>query len=271
MDIQYTQPKRLLTPTGGFLSGYSHSLNPYVGCSFGCSYCYVRKSPVGLFRKQEWGTWVDVKQGAAERLKKEIMLAKRKGAVTIFMSSSTDPYQPLEAGEQITRSLLEAMVQEPPDFLFVQTRSPLVTRDIDLFHELINRLRISVTVETDLEDVRRRFTPSAPPVAARLKALRELTQAGLPTQAAIAPLLPSSQEFAYKLAAVTNRVCVDDFFMGDGSQGRRTKAMRIEQRYEADESAVWYNPNAYLALEEHLKLAFRPEQIKISEQGFLPY
>ncbi len=101
----------------GFLSGYTHSLNPYAGCSFACSYCYVRQMPISTFRPEEWGSWVDVKLGAAALLQKELRKAKSKGKVTVFMSSSTDPYQPVEYKEQITRSLLEVMTLDPPDFL----------------------------------------------------------------------------------------------------------------------------------------------------------
>ena len=75
------------------------------------------------------------------------------------MSSSTDPYQPVEAQEQITRSLLETMLMELPDFILVQTRSPLVTRDIDLLQKLGERVRVSMTVETDQDDIRKHFTP----------------------------------------------------------------------------------------------------------------
>ncbi|TGU85055.1 radical SAM protein, partial [Mesorhizobium sp. M00.F.Ca.ET.186.01.1.1] len=135
----YKQPKSLLNKGSGFLADYTHSLNPYTGCSFACSYCYVRQMPVSLFRGLDWGTWVDVKTEAATLLAKELNKAKAKGKVTIFMSSSTDPYQPAEYREKVTRSLLEVMADNRPDFLLVQTRSPLVTRDIDLLVQLGER------------------------------------------------------------------------------------------------------------------------------------
>src|SRR5690348_11838198 len=137
------------------------------------------------------------------------------------MSSSTDPYQPQEVKEQVTRGLLEVMAEERPDFLFVQTRSPLVTRDIDLLLRLGERTRVSMTIETDLEPVRRRLTPAAPPIAARMLAVKKLAEAGIPVQATVAPLLPCSDEFPRKLAEIVDRVCVDDFFMGDRSHGKR--------------------------------------------------
>lgn len=118
------------------MSGYSHSLNPYTGCTFACSYCYVREMLVSTFRNAEWGTWVDIKKEAAITFTRELLKAKGKGPVTIFMSSITDPYQPIEHKVKITQSLLEVMVDNPPDFLLVQTRSPLVRRDIILLQQL---------------------------------------------------------------------------------------------------------------------------------------
>ena len=271
INVDYKVPAKILTPTGGFLRGYTHSLNPYTGCVFGCSYCYVRQSPVGLFRKQEWGTWVDIKRGVHEKIKKEIQnLRNRNKQVTIFMSSSTDPYQPIEYREKITRLLLEAMTEVPPDFLFVQTRSPLVTRDIDVLLKLKDRLRISMTIETDLESIRKRFTPHAPPIKARLKAIEKLRDNGLPLQVAIAPVLPFSDQFPETLSKLVDRVVIDDF-TGDGSQGRRTERLNIKELYDEDEFEKWYGEKALEYALEKLKHAFNPNQLLISQEGFLPF
>jgi len=265
-----TYPKSLLNKGTGFLTDYSYSLNPYTGCSFGCSYCYVRQMPVSLFHEKEWGTWVNIKQGAATLLRKELARAKAKGSVTIFMSSSTDPYQPVEYTAQVTRSLLAVMAEDPPDFLLVQTRSPLVSRDIDLLREMKDRVRVSMTVETDLEEIRRAFTPNAPPIAARLKTLERLAAADISTQATIAPVLPSSTSFAHKLHAVTDRVCIDDFFMGDGSGGKRTKRLGISALYDKLGLPEWYDPSAYRLVYDRLTEVFAPEQVFISQKGFAP-
>jgi DNA repair photolyase len=226
--------------------------------------------PVSTFRAQEWGSWVDIKQGAAEIFRKELRKAKAKGSVTIFMSSSTDPYQPVELKERITRSLLEAMVEDPPDFLFVQTRSPLVKRDIDLLLRLGDKVRVSMTVETDLEDIRKHFSPAAPPIGARINTLRLLSDAGVPTQATIAPVLPSSEAFPAMLRNCVDRVCVDDYFMGDGSGGKRTRSLGIQARYEKLGLEEWYHPSAYRIVYERLKTVFAEDQIYVSRQGFEP-
>lgn len=266
----YKNPKSMLNKGTGFLAGYSHSLNPYTGCSFGCSYCYVRQMPVALFRKENWGSWVDIKQGADIVFQKEYERAKSKGPVTVFMSSSTDPYQPIEHKEQITRSLLTVMADDPPDFLLVQTRSPLVKRDIDLLARLGNNVRVSMTIETDREDIRKIFTPAAPPIAARLKALQVLAEAGIPTQAAIAPVLPCSERFAEMLKPWVDRICIDDYFMGDGSQGKRTQRLHVQTLYEKTNMEKWYHPSAYKLVYEQMKSCFTKDQLFISQKGFEP-
>lgn len=264
------QAKSILNKGNGYLRGYSHSLNPYAGCSFACSYCYVRQMPVSVFRNEAWGSWVDMKYNAAELLRKELTRAKSKGPVTLFMSSSTDPYQPIEYKAQISRSLLEVMVEEPPDFLFVQTRSPLVSRDIDLFVRLGDRVRVSMTMETDLEKIRKHFSPAAPPIQARLQTLKMLRDEGIPTQATIAPVLPSSDMFAHILRPLVNRVCVDDYFMGDGSGGRRTRRLGLESLYKPLGLEAWYDPAAYQIVLERFKAIFPEDQIYVSQSGFEP-
>ncbi|MZQ84011.1 radical SAM protein [Paenibacillus sp. 5J-6] len=270
IEVNHKLAKTLLTKASGFLEGYSHTLNPYTGCAFACSYCYVRQMPVALFRTETWGSWVDVKDNAAALLEQELAKAKRKGQVTIFMSSATDPYQPSEHKERITRSLLEVMSVQQPDFLFVQTRSPLVKRDADLLALLGDRVRVSMTVETDREDVRRAFTPAAPPIQARLAALRELAARGIPVQATIAPALPSSEQFAERLSGIVERVCIDDYFMGDGSGGRRTARIGVRAIYDALGLSDWYSPDAYKRVHEQLLRHFPQERVLVSQQGFLP-
>lgn len=269
-EYLYKHPKTLLNKGTGFLSGYSHSLNPYTGCIFGCSYCYVRQMPVSTFRNAEWGTWVDIKMDAAEVFGKELQRAQKKGPVTIFMSSSTDPYQPIEHKEKITRSLLEVMIENPPDFLFVQTRSPLVRRDIDLLIRLGEKVRVSMTVETDREDIRKHFSPEAPPLSARFKTLQLLAEAGVPTQATIAPMLPSTEGFAETLRPLVNRVCLDDYFMGDGSGGKRTRHLGIDALYKELGLEEWYHPSAYRLVYERLMQVFPEDQIYVSQKGFEP-
>ena len=268
--IKERTPKQWLTPASGYLKGYSHTLNPYVGCVFGCHYCYVQKLPVALFHGGEWGEWVDIKKSSKEAFHKELVKAKKKGPVTIFMASSTDPYQPIEHKQNITRSLLEVMAEEPPDFLLVQTRSPLVTRDIDLLKKLGNRVRISMTVETDLEEVRKALTPAAPPISRRLKAIDELVNAGLEVQVAISPVLPFSKDFPKRLSEKVKRLVIDDFFMGDGSGGKRSKQLGMDRELEEMGYEDWFDKTTIGDVLHDFNHHFKKDQLFVSQEGFLP-
>jgi DNA repair photolyase len=261
---------RWLTPATGYLSGYTHTLNPYTGCSFGCSYCYVRRLPVALFRGEPWGAWAEPKKGDPQRLQDELKKAKSKGSVTVFFSSATDPYQPLEASVKLTRSLLEVMAEEPPDFVLLQTRSPLVVRDLDLLRKLDGRIRVSMTVESDREDVRRQLTPSTPPIAARMSALRQLREAGIATQAAVSPLLPHTPMFARLLADAAPRIVVDDYFRGDGSGGKRSRSLGMPAMYEQAGWGEWYSPNAADAFLKEVQSLLSPGATGFSVEGFAP-
>lgn len=134
IEMKETLSKKILTEAKGYLDvGFTHSLNPYSGCAFSCRYCYVREMPIQRFKEIPWGEWLDIKTNAAENYRNEIIKLRRKNKpVNIFMSSATDPYQPIERKANITRAILAEMIENPPDFLQIQTRSPLITRDIDL-------------------------------------------------------------------------------------------------------------------------------------------
>ncbi|SDD79909.1 DNA repair photolyase [Paenibacillus sp. UNCCL117] len=270
--LTHTSPKRLLNPASGFLSGYTHTLNPYVGCAFSCSYCYVREMPVAKFRGAPWGGWVDIKAETAAQLGRELERAGRKAPVTVFMSSSTDPYQPAEYEARVTRSWLEAMADSDAlQFVMVQTRSPLVTRDLDVLQRLGSRVRVSMTIETDLDAMRKLFSPAAPPIAARLNALRQLAEAGIQTQAAVSPLLPCSGEFAARLAATgVQRVALDDYFRGDGSLGRRTERLGIRELYVRHGLEAWYDREALDRVRAELEAQFGADLVRVSQEGFLP-
>lgn len=261
----------------GFLKGYTHSLNPYMGCAFGaggsCPFCYVRTLPVALAGGgREWGGWVLAKTNAPDLLRRELpRLAARGLRPRIFFSSSTDPYQGAEARLRITRGLLEVLAEFRDAFevLLLQTRSPLVERDTDLLESLRDKIWISLTLETDDERVRRALTPLSPSVERRLQTLERLTRAGLRVQAAVAPVLPCHPErFAALLAGRVTRVLVDTFFAGDGSGGRRTVRLGVGEIFERLGYAGWFTEKAHLGLLEALQKHFPPEKIVFSQEGF---
>ncbi|MGH8246228.1 MAG: radical SAM protein [Gammaproteobacteria bacterium] len=245
----------------GFLSGYTHSLNPYMGCAFGargsCPFCYVRALPVALAGGGlSWGDWVMAKSNAPELLRRELLrLSARGERPRIFFSSSTDPYQGAEARLRITRRLLEVFAELPDTFeaVLLQTRSPLVERDTDLLLRMRDQVLISLTLETDDDEVRRALTPLSPSVSRRLATLERLTGAGLRVQAAVAPVLPCNPErFAALLSGRVARVLVDTFFAGDGSGGRRSTSLGMGEILARLGHADWFKPDAHLPLMQAL-------------------
>jgi len=267
----------LTAQRNGFLAGFTHSLNPYMGCAFGargsCPFCYVRALPVaGAGGGRAWGDWVLAKTNAPELLRKELpRLAARGVRPRIFFSSSTDPYQGAEARLGITRGLLQVLVELPDSFevVLLQTRSPLVERDLDLLVRLRDRLWVSLTLETDDERVRRALTPLSPSVERRLATLDRLTRAGLRAQAAVSPVLPCNPErFAGLLSGRVTRVLLDTFFAGDGSGGARTIRLGVGEIFQRLGYADWFTADAHLGLLEALKKHFPPEKIVFSQEGF---
>jgi DNA repair photolyase len=268
--------KRALTPTGGFLSGFAFSLNPYIGCAFGdnggCPFCYVRALPVAHAIDSRWGTWVIAKVNLPELLECELELLARSRKLeraAVFMSSATDPYQGIERRLGITRGLLAALAARLPYRVLLQTRSPLIERDIDLLQRLGRHVIASITIETDDESVRRAFTPTSPSIARRVSCARALREAGIFTQLAIAPMLPNDPErFAAIADSVADRVIVDTYFDGDGSGGRRSRSLGMAQLYERLGYSEWFRPGAEHELLAVLRLRLGDDRVLFSRAGF---
>src|SRR5215204_5923132 len=131
--VSAVQSKSVLSKASGFTDSYDFTLNPYSGCTFGCAYCYAAYFARTDELKANWGQWVQIKENALDLLKK-----RRKRPLTdksIYMSTVTDAYQPLEKDLGLTRAILEELLRYHQPRLVIQTRSPLVTRDIDLLKQ----------------------------------------------------------------------------------------------------------------------------------------
>ena len=188
--VTYAPSREILTRATGFMDAYDYTLNPYSGCSFGCTYCYAAFFSRDIEKQKSWGYWVTVKENAAALLKKRkpgFLDGKR-----IYMSSVTDPYQPIEKDLNLTRQLLKVMAEHHKPKLVVQTRSPTVVRDIDLYCQIEEnggRVQINMTATTDDESVRRTFEPFCPSNPVRLRAIGEIQAAGLDTCITMTPVL----------------------------------------------------------------------------------
>jgi len=171
-----------------------YNINPYLGrCAHGCVYCYAVKFP--SFR------------GPAVprlKLKEEIvkMAETTKNRWPVMLSDTTDPYQPLEKEHEITRRCLEVLVERGYPLLVV-TKSNLVTRDIDLFKK--TQTVVSMTITTSREETARMIEPYAPPPNSRFKALKQITEEGIPTVVRIDPVIPSVNWNLDELEGIVSR------------------------------------------------------------------
>jgi len=165
---------------------FDYAINPYTGCEHACPYCYARfMSKYTGHEKEEWGSYVDVKINAVEVLEKELK-QKKKG--TVYLSSVTDPYQPLEEKYKLTRGILEKL-QKAKFPTSVQTKSVLALRDIDLFKKF-NSIEVGYTITCLGDEDSANFEPLASPSNQRFQALEELKKAGISTYIFFGPILP---------------------------------------------------------------------------------
>ena len=190
MDIQVIQAKSILTLSK--LPDADYVVNPYIGCRFGCIYCYA--SFMGRFVNEkvgDWGEYVYIKINAPDLLKKEIKKLKNKGkGKSILFSSVTDPYQGIEAKYKLTRQCLKVLA----DYGFagtvgILTKSDLVLRDVDVLRK-IKHIDIGVTITSTNDTISRYFEKYAPAASVRLKTTKELNRLGFNTYVFVGPLLP---------------------------------------------------------------------------------
>ncbi|GIW72135.1 MAG: hypothetical protein KatS3mg102_1677 [Planctomycetota bacterium] len=231
VQVSEVRVRSILTRAGGYLRAVcSHSLQPYRGCTFGRALCgagcYVQHNR-WLTRGAPWGGFLEARLNAAAAYRaaytRERRWARRaRGSFSVFMSSSTDPFVPQEDRFGLTRQVLEAMLELPPDLLILQTHTHRVLRYLDLYPRLLERtaLRVHISIESD-RDRLPGLPPPASPVARRLEAARTLKQAGVPVVVTVAPLLPIERPRAFfqRIAECADAVVIDHFIGGDGSPG----------------------------------------------------
>lgn len=171
--------KRAFAPTK--IPGADYVINQYIGCEHACKYCYA-KFMCKWYNYGEWGRWVVVKENTPELVKKE----KVKGKV--YMSSVSDPYQPIERELELTRKVLENMDKNTK--LGILTKSDLVLRDIDLFKEF-EEVEVGLTINGFNKVVKQEIEPFSPKNEERMEALRKLYENGIKTYAFISPIIPN--------------------------------------------------------------------------------
>ncbi|RLG64309.1 radical SAM protein [archaeon] len=184
-QIKEIKCRTILSKSG--IEGIDYTINPYIGCQHACRYCYAQYMwpwrNIGL----KWGKHIFVKVNALERLNTEIHRIKPWQVVEL--SSVTDPYQPIERKYQLTRRILEKLLNNNVKTIIL-TKSNLVTRDIDIMLENSRNLQVGLTIITLDEHFKRAFEPYSPSVKERLSALEKLSRNGIVTFCFIGPMLP---------------------------------------------------------------------------------
>lgn len=219
-SVRYVQARSILTPASGFMSQYRFTLNPYSGCGFACEYCYARFFARTREDRNTWGRWVAVKRNARELIERACRSGELRDGDAVYMSSVTDPYQPIERRLRLTRAVLETMLAcDVQPRLTIQTRSPIATRDIDLFLRF-ESIRVNFTIGTDSEDVRLRYEPHSPSIAVRLGAAARLAAAGIRIGVSISPMLPivDVEGFGAQLAQLNADEYVSQYLKPPGSR-----------------------------------------------------
>lgn len=210
-DVKFTTASKgspLVIKTG--FRGYDMCLNTYVGCQFGCKFCYVR-----FFVKdkdKEWGNFVRVRSHVKTKLKKQL---EKVAGDRLVIGTMCDPYQPIERKERITREALKLILaaKNPPRKVGIFTRSPIVLEDLDLIKKL-PKARVHMSISPFPADIIRLLEPVGISTDRRIDTIKKLKDAGIRVHVNVAPSLPKlSDGLTDDLMFKLTKLEVDEFFV----------------------------------------------------------
>ena len=213
MSVEYRRVRVSSALSRSGLYDLDYAYNPYAGCAHGCLYCYARYYTPYREVAENWGRVVYVKENVVEVLRREVRRLRR-GVVGV--STTTDPYQPVEELEELARGGLEVLLSSGFR-VSVQTKSPLVLMDLDLFAGHRELVDVGFTVTTLDDEVARLMEPGALPPSARAHALRRIASEGVRTWVFLGPILrgvndsEESVRRVAQLAAETGSELIYDF------------------------------------------------------------
>ncbi|AWR93785.1 radical SAM protein [Acidianus brierleyi] len=202
--IKHIRVKSALSKSG--LKELDYSLNPYMGCKFKCQYCYAPNFTRDVDASKNWGEVIVIKDNILDILKEEV-LAKKKG--TVGISTITDPYQPVEAEYKLTRGSLDILLSHGFR-VSIQTKSPLVLRDIDILKKFKEKVDVGFTI-TSMEGK----LENAPLPRSRITALEKLSEEGIETWVFLGPIIPNFtdnvEEVIREVSKIKTRIVFDKF------------------------------------------------------------
>jgi DNA repair photolyase len=267
--------RSILSPTTGYIAeaGFTHSLTPARNCTYGCTYCYV--PTLGIYGGlkpddiKRWGQFTAFKTNAPDLLHRNLRRYQR-----IYCSPLVDPYQPAEADQRLMPRILDAIIASPPRVFVIQTRGPLILRDLDRLRELSRKttLRVSFSITTDRDDIRKLYEPLCESIDQRLAAVRALREAGIEVYATLAPLLPCNPENLVHLAIVTT----GRDLIGDPLHIRAVKRTGATTRdaawkvSEANNHGDWLDPRFQATIVERMQREAQSagKNFEIGPRGF---
>jgi DNA repair photolyase len=199
--------KTIISKTGIPVADYV--INPYVGCSHSCFYCYARFMKRFTGHKEDWGDFLDIKINSPDLIPTITSQKPSKYEGKRFLLSSvTDPYIPIERKYEITRRIIAKLIPHQPH-LNILTKSDLVLRDLDLIKQFKNR-EIGFSFSTLEEDIRMDVEPGASPIKNRLNALKEVHEEGIRCYIFVSPIIPFITDWIELINKTKNIV---DYFM----------------------------------------------------------
>ncbi|MEO1143132.1 MAG: PA0069 family radical SAM protein [Pseudomonadota bacterium] len=192
-SVQVEKPKTVIAKNDSPDIHFDRSINPYRGCEHGCIYCFARPSHsyMGLSSGLDFETTLFAKPDAARLLRQELSKKNYKPRM-LAIGTNTDPYQPIEKQWRITREILEVL-EETNHPVGIVTKSALVTRDIDILSRMASKglAKVAISITSLDRRLARAMEPRAATPGLRLKAVRELSAAGIPTSVMVAPVIPA--------------------------------------------------------------------------------
>jgi DNA repair photolyase len=269
-NVLYTIARKGKVITESGFSGYDFALNPYVGCEFGCRYCYVR-----FFVKdaeKPWGEFVRRREHLVDRLPKEL---KEVAGKRLVLGTMTDPYQPEERRSRLTRAALGAILAGPlPAKVGIFTRSPIVLDDAGLIARL-PRARVHYSVTPFDREIMTKIEGIPVTTEARWKAVLRLREAGVRVHVNVAPAIPvvsdaMTREFCEKLASSG----VSEFFV-DPMQAYSDSFRALEESMKGhpawDEVRdVMTDKPKYAAWKRRYRASWEAEWKKVGSPDVLP-
>lgn len=251
--MRYVRRKTLINRS--LVEWADFNCNHYVGCAHNCHYCYSRK--ISRSSRHSWER-PSVVENALELAVKHIV--KVPPGARIMVSSMTDPYQPIEEKEKLTRSLLPVLatkrwegIPDPPTIILI-TKSDLVRRDFDLIKQFPN-IQLCMTI-TSCNNIPQ-YEPYAPGNAARIACLQDAHSLGIKTIASIEPWIPG----VTKPLEIINLTWpyVDTFFLGSLNHTYRKDSHKWDQ---ARREYISYLPIIKETLERYMKRYVIKEELK---------